>query len=119
MLNKKQRKINFITEELRLTAYRLKKEILNELPSPPKNWYQQLRGSNSVVEKEDDHTIRSQRINLNSKTLLLKQTDFENSLRIKGESKLKREFENHKCPLITMVGLEKTEESEILPKLKY
>ncbi|CAD8185780.1 unnamed protein product [Paramecium octaurelia] len=100
-------------------AYRLKKEILNELPSPPKNWYQQLRGSSYVVEKEDDSNLRSQRVNLNSKTLLIKQADLESSLRVRGENKLRRELENHKCPMITMVGHEKTEESEILSKLKY
>ncbi|CAD8206518.1 unnamed protein product [Paramecium octaurelia] len=101
------------------SAYRLKKQLLNELPSPPKNWYQQLRGSSYMVEKEEDQSNNSMRVTLNSKTLLLKQADLESSLKVRGESKLKKEFEKPKCSLITMVGQDKVEESEILPKLKY
>ena len=40
----------------------------------------------------------------------------ENSLRVRGENKLKKEFENKKCSMITMFGQEKTEESEFMTK---
>ncbi|CAD8120471.1 unnamed protein product [Paramecium sonneborni] len=100
-------------------AYRLKKEVLNELPGEPKNWYQQLRESSYTVEKEEDSSMNRQRLNLNSKTLLVKQADLESSLRVRGESKLKKEFENPKFSLITMIGQEKIEESEMERKRKY
>lgn len=56
---------------------------------------------------------------MNTKTLLIKHADIERSLKIRGENKLKKEFENPKCSLITTIGQDKIEESDILPKLKY